>query len=174
MSGGGWRPYSWRFPFHIKVWPLAGALLLTACWPRPLAWRLPIALAAVAALPLLVERPAFACEQYVQWYRHLVGPFDDSTYLPRCLDDLGTDSEAPSGQPVALRRAAIGDRGRSLGLCLWQARRPPPQRLVLFVLACWTSWQLVLVRAPSEHVRADRPLRAGPWFLRSMEKKAPG
>ena len=61
-------------PVHIKVWPLAGALLLAACWPRRLAWRLPIALAAVAALPLLAKPPAWVCEQYVQWYRHLVGP----------------------------------------------------------------------------------------------------
>ena len=61
-------------PVHIKVWPLAGALLLAACWPRRLAWRLPIALAAVAALPLLAKPPAWVCQQYIQWYRHLVGP----------------------------------------------------------------------------------------------------
>ena len=61
-------------PIHIKVWPLAGALLLTACWPRRLAWRLPIALAAVAALPLLAKPPAWVCEQYVEWYRLLSAP----------------------------------------------------------------------------------------------------
>ena len=31
----------------------------------------------------------------------------------------------------------------ALGLCLWQARRLTPARTVLFVLACWTTWQLV-------------------------------
>ena len=61
-------------PVHIKVWPLAGALLLAACWPRRLAWRLPLALAAVAALPLLAKPPAWVWEQYSHWYLHLVGP----------------------------------------------------------------------------------------------------
>ena len=50
-------------PVHIKVWPLAAALLLAACWPRRLAWRLPIAFVAVAALPLLVKSPPWVWEQ---------------------------------------------------------------------------------------------------------------
>ena len=58
---------------HIKVWPLAGALLLTACWPRRLWWRLPLGLMAVAALPLLVKPPQAVFDQYVQWYQHVAG-----------------------------------------------------------------------------------------------------
>ena len=100
-------------PVHIKVWPLAGALLLAACWPRRLAWRLPIALAAVAALPLLAKPPAWVCEQYVQWYRFLVGPTPDPSYLPRRLDDLGTDFLARRSAVVC--RAATGDCGRGAG-----------------------------------------------------------
>ena len=100
-------------PVHIKVWPLAGALLLAACWPRRLAWRLPIALAAVAALPLLAKPPAWVCQQYVQWYRLSRRPGADPPYLPRRLDDLGTDFLA--GRSAAVRAAAIGDCGRGAG-----------------------------------------------------------
>ena len=37
----------------------------------------------------------------------------------------------------------LGTAAIALGLCLWQSRRLPPRRLVLFVLAAWTTWQLV-------------------------------
>ena len=95
------------------LWPLAGALLLAACWPRRLAWRLPIALAAVAALPLLVKPPAWVCEQYVQWYRYLVGP----AQIRHTYRDAWTIWELISApvNPRLYARAAIGDGGRGAG-----------------------------------------------------------
>jgi hypothetical protein len=128
-------------PVHIKIWPLAGALLLAACWPRRLAWRLPLALAAVAALPLLVKPPTEVLEQYLYWYRHLVGPAQiRHTYRDAwTIWELFTKPVDPRLY-VLLQLAAAA---AALGLCVWQSLRMPPQRLVLFVLACWTSWQLV-------------------------------
>ena len=128
-------------PVHIKVWPLAGALLLAACWPRRLAWRLPIALAAVAALPLLAKPPAWVWEQYVHWCRLLVGP----AQFRHAYRDAWTIWELISS-PVDPRLYAVlqlATAAAALGLCLWQASRVSPERRVLFVLACWTAWQLV-------------------------------
>ena len=128
-------------PAHIKVWPLAGALLLTAYWPRRLAWRLPIAVAAVAALPLLARPPAWVWQQYVQWYQLLVGP----AQIRHTYRDAWTIWELISA-PVDPRLYAVlqlATGAAALGLCLWQSRRLPPQRRVLLALACWTSWQLV-------------------------------
>lgn len=128
-------------PIHIKVWPLAAALLLAACWPRRLAWRLPIALAAVAALPLLAKPSAWVCEQYVQWYRLLVGP----AQIRHTYRDAWTIWELISS-PVDPRWYAalqLATAAAVLGLCLWQSSRLPPQRRILLVLACWASWQLV-------------------------------
>ena len=53
-----WAAFFLAVPVHIKIWPLAAALLLVACWPRQLAWRFMGALAAVAAVPLVTKWPA--------------------------------------------------------------------------------------------------------------------
>ncbi len=160
-------------PIHIKVWPLAGALLLAACWPRRLAWRLPIALAAVAALPLLAERPALVCQQYVQWYRHLVGP----SMIRHTYRDAWTIWELiarPPVNPWLYAGLQLAMAAAALGLCLWQARRLPPQRLVLFVLACWTSWQLVFGPGTERNTFAlIAPLTSWAVVFAVLEKKAP-
>jgi hypothetical protein len=126
---------------HIKIWPLAGALLLVACWPRRLAWRLPVALAAVAALPLLAARPAVVWQQYLQWYQHVVGP----AMIRHTYRDAWTIWELISKpvNPTVYTVLQLAMAAVALGLCLWRAFRLPPQRLVLFVLASWTTWQLV-------------------------------
>ena len=159
-------------PVHIKVWPLAGALLLTACWPRRLAWRLPLALAAVAALPLLAKPPVWVCEQYVQWYRHLVGP----AQIRHSYRDAWTIWElisAPSPvDPHWYMRLQLTAAALMLGLCLWQASRVPPQRRVLFVLVCWTSWQLVFGPGTERNTFAlIAPLTSWALVVAIMEKQ---
>ncbi len=158
-------------PVHIKVWPLAAALLLTACWPRRLAWRLPIALAAVAALPLLARPPAWVCQQYIQWCRYLVGP----TLIRHTYRDAWTIWELISS-PVDPRWYAVlqlATAGATLGLCLWQANRLPPQRRVLFVLVCWTSWQLVFGPGTERNTFAlIAPLTSWALVVAVLEKRA--
>ncbi len=129
-------------PIHIKVWPIAAALLMTACWPRRLAWRLPIALVAIAALPLLVGSPAWVTHQYVDWYRYLVGPAQ-SRHTYRDAWTIWELISAPVN-PLYYAMMQLSAAAVALGLCLWQARRAKStQDALLFILASWTTWQLV-------------------------------
>src|SRR5436305_6426318 len=57
----------------FKVYPIAVGLLLVVIYPRPLAGRLALALAAGIALPLLLQRPAYAADQYAGWLHHVQG-----------------------------------------------------------------------------------------------------
>ena len=126
---------------HIKVWPLAVALLFMTCWPRRLTWRLPIALLAVAALPLLVKPPPVVLEQYVQWYQHVAGLVSNRHLAYR---DAWTIWELISSpvNPRLYSLLQLAGAATMFGFCLRQSFRLKPQRLVLFVLACWTTWQL--------------------------------
>ena len=98
---------------------------------------MPIALLAVAALPLLVKPPPAVLEQYVQWYQHLVGPVSRSPpSLPRCLDDLGTDFRRRSIRRI-YTLLQLGGAAVTFGLCLWQ-------RLPIAARSGWScsSWLL--------------------------------
>jgi len=160
-------------PVHIKVWPLVGVLLLTACWPRRLAWRLPIALAAVAALPLLVKPPAWVCEQYVQWYRHLTGPAQNRHVSYRDAWMIW-ERMFSSVDPRIYLLLQLTTAAAMLGLCLWQSYRHPPQRAILFVLACWTSWQLVFGPGTERNTFAlIAPLTSWAVVVSVLEKRAP-
>lgn len=136
-------------PVHIKVWPLAAAGLLAACWPRKLAWRLPIALAGVGAIAFLLKPPGWVLQQYVDWFDHLVGPAQirHTYYDAWTIWDLMARPVNERLYVVLQLFSAVA----ALVLCLWQAwqtsgeRRAESlnQRLLLVVLATWTSWQLV-------------------------------
>ena len=159
-------------PVHIKVWPLAGALLLVACWPRRLAWRLPIALAAIAALPLLAKSPEWVYQQYFQWYQHLIGP----AQIRHTYRDAWTIWELISA-PVNPRLYAglqLATAAMALGQCLWHARRAPPERRVLFVLACWTAWQLVFGPGTERNTFAlIAPLTSWALVVAVLKQRAP-
>ncbi len=58
-------------PVCLKLTPLAPALLLCALWPRRLAWRFGLAVAAGFLLPFLTRSPAAALDQYAEWVDHL-------------------------------------------------------------------------------------------------------
>ncbi len=64
----------------FKVYPIALALLLVVAYPRPLTWRLVVALAAGIALPFVLQNPAYVTEEYLAWLRHLGG--DDRQTWP--------------------------------------------------------------------------------------------
>ena len=121
-------------PVHIKVWPLAVALLLVACWPRRLAARLAVCVLAIGALPFLTKPFPWVCRQYDGWFAMLVGPAQTSPFLSRRLDPLGDDPSA--GPADDLPGVATGRGGGGAGavplagpeagdwLIFWPGHRP--------------------------------------------------
>jgi alpha-1,2-mannosyltransferase len=59
-------------PVSLKLTPLAPVLLLVALWPRQLAWRLIVVLAAFFLLPFLTRPPEVVLDQYREWIGHLM------------------------------------------------------------------------------------------------------
>ena len=52
----------------IKIYPLAIGLLLVLLYPRPLSWRLVLAVAALFLLSLGLQRPAYVWHEYQRWF----------------------------------------------------------------------------------------------------------
>ena len=123
-----WWKAAWllAIPVHIKAWPLAAGLLLSACRPRALAARLGACLLGVAALPFLTKPFALVCQRYYGWFAVLTGRRRrGSPHVSRRLDDLGTVSRARPAQ--TLPGDAIGHGGaRARALPL--AGPPQPAR----------------------------------------------
>ena len=137
-----WAAVLLAVPVHVKVWPLAAALLMTACWPRQLAWRLAVSLLGVGAIPFLTKPFAWVCSQYHAWFSMLVGP----AQIRHVYRDAWTIWEliyVPVNEQgyLALQLAAAA---AALGLCWWYRRRATsPAALLTFILALWTAWQMV-------------------------------
>ena len=138
-----WAALWLALPVHVKLWPLAAALLLIACWPRKLAARFVCALAAVAAWPMLTKWPSVVFQRYHEWYVALTGPMQ----VRHAYRDLWTLWELIE-QPVNAQAYLVMQLATAvlaLALCLWQQRRGATMpQLLTFVLAMWISWQLLL------------------------------
>ena len=52
---------------YFKVYPLAIGLLLAVVYPRRFAWRLAVAIVGIFALSLVLQRPGYVLQQYVNW-----------------------------------------------------------------------------------------------------------
>jgi hypothetical protein len=130
-------------PVHIKVWPLAAALLLIACWPRQLGWRFTVALVVLAAVPLLVKPPAVVWARYCDWYTAMMGPMLKIRHQYRDAWTIWHDLVNPSIDLHAYLLVQLATAAGALILCLWQKRRlRSTAKLLTFVLGMWTAWQL--------------------------------
>ncbi len=145
VSNGRWWPAAvlLALAVHIKIWPIAAALLLVACRPRQLAVRLAASVAAVGAVPFLTKPFSVVCFQYHAWYAALMGRMQIRNI---CHDawtvwELTPAPISPQGYVVLQWSAAL----LVLALVLWQHRRGASiARLLTFVLALWAAWQLVV------------------------------
>ena len=139
----GWAAFWLAVPVHIKIWPVAAALLLIACWPRKLLVRWVCALSAVALLPMATRWPSVVLTRYHEWYLGLSGPM----LVRHDYRDMWTLWEAVSG-PVDKPAYLVLQLSTALlaaALCLWQQRRGATlEQLMTFVLGMWTAWQLLL------------------------------
>lgn len=130
-------------PVFIKVWPIAIAMLLMACWPRQLIGRFLAASLGLAAVPLLTRPPAYVFDAYRQWWEMLVSTgglrwqgFRDGWTICETLH-LPVTRE----MFFALQLAAAAG---VLAWCLWQRRRIASTRHFLTsMLSIWIAWQLL-------------------------------
>jgi hypothetical protein len=72
----------------FKLYPLAVALLLLAVFPRQLALRFPLALAAGLAVPFLLQPADYAARQYVNWVTNLYHDDRSAYALDTCYRDM--------------------------------------------------------------------------------------
>ena len=142
-----WAAFFLAVPVHIKIWPIAAALLLIACWPRQLAGRFVVALAGIAALPLVTKWPSIVMQRYVDWYWAIRGPMQ----VRHAYRDMWTLWELIQ-QPVDHRAYTLLQISTSLlvfALCLAQRQRATTPQLMTFVLALGQHGSWLLARDPS-------------------------
>ncbi len=70
----GQRRWFWVAAFaiswcvYLKIYPIALGMVLLAAWPRQFSWRFVIALAALAAVSFVLQRPHYVADQYRLWF----------------------------------------------------------------------------------------------------------
>jgi hypothetical protein len=131
-----WLTALWfALPVCLKLTPLAPVLLLVVLWPRRLAGRLLVVLAAIAALPFLTRPPGIVVEHYREWFEHLLESgsvrwigFRDSWTIWIVMRRLFgiAPGEIDLGEPMessCYRLVQLATAAGVLGWCLWQQRR---------------------------------------------------
>ena len=131
---------------YFKVYPLAMGLLLGVIHPRKFPWRLGLALVEIFGLSLMLQRPAYAWEQYGNWVHTLgqdprrtlnyFGTYRDFWLLLRVL-------RVPiTMQGWALVQAASG---AALAVYLWLVKRRGvgDGKMDFLLLALGTCWMLL-------------------------------
>jgi Glycosyltransferase family 87 len=138
---------------HIKVWPLAAALLLIACYPRQFTWRFALALAAIGAIPFLTKPFSIVVWQYSEWFHAMFGRAQvrhEYRDVWRVLEILGV---SPKRGWYAIPQLTCA--GLALAGCLWQKRRGAPiGHLLTFILGMWTAWQMAFGPATERNTRS--------------------
>jgi hypothetical protein len=128
-------------PVYIKVWPAAAALLLIACWPKPLAGRFVVTLAGLGLLPFALKKWDWVAESYSDWTTALLGPMQQR----HDYRDAWTIWEQVA--PVHERAFVVLQLASALAVlaaCLWVRRRAASeQQSLLLLLGLWASWQLL-------------------------------
>jgi hypothetical protein len=137
-----WAAFLLALPVHIKVYPVAVAMLLVACWPRQLGWRFAVSLVLVGLVPFLTKPPSYVWSQYQEWFNVLFG----RAQIRHVYRDAWTIWEMvyPPVSVAAYQVLQLAMAAVTLGLCLWQKRRGVANAtLVTFVVAIWLVWQMV-------------------------------
>ena len=154
---------------YFKVYPLAMGLLLAVLHPRKFPLRLALAMVAIFGLSLVLQRPAYALEQYGNWIHSLrqdprrtlnyFGTYRDFWLLLRVL-------RAPiSTQGWAVLQAASGG-ATAVYLYLARRRGASADKLDFLLLTLGTCWMLLFGPATesSTYVILAPPLVLG-WAL---------
>lgn len=129
-------------PVYIKVWPVAAALLLVACWPRQLVGRFLVTMAGIGCLPFVVKNGSWVATSYAHWRAALLGPMQTR----HDYRDVWTIWEQfHPVHPQAYLALQLCSALIVFAACLWIRRRSGsvPHTLTV-VLGLWASWQLLL------------------------------
>jgi hypothetical protein len=173
-------------PVCLKFTPVALVLLLVALWPRRLAWRLFVVMAALFLLPFLTRPPDIVFDQYREWIDHLMESgnvrwigFRDGWTIWIVLNHLcGGD---PGGlclvEPMDslwYHLVQLSAAAATLGWCLWQRSRAvrlglEARWLVHVTLSMGLAW-LMLFGPAIEH--ATYVFLAPPLLWALLERRA--
>ena len=143
LRGAWWRAaLCLALPVYIKIWPIAAALVLVACWPRQLAWRWLVFMVALAIVPLAAQRPAYVVGQYQEFGELLLGPCQARWSAFRDAWTIWEVVGTPD--PRAFRVLQLLAAGGVLAGCMWKRLTgAAAQRVVMAAVALWPAWQLL-------------------------------
>jgi hypothetical protein len=193
---GGARRRWWRaaillaLPVCLKLTPLAPALLLCALWPRRLASRFAVAVAAGFLLPFLTRPPDVVLSHYGEWLSHLKESGGDrwlgfrdgwTVWLAARHLAGGLHGTVPLCEPIDgpwYRLAQLLSAAGVLAWCLWQRRRSGrlglgAPWLVHVTLSAGMTW-LMLFGPAVEHATYVFLAPALAWAVVQREEWARG
>ena len=129
---------------HLKLAPIALAAVVAVVWPAAMAWRLPLAILAIAAVPFLRGHPAEVLAMYPQW-RDWLEKFSQIRF-PSFRDARHLFEIAGVATPLGAYRALQGAALLAVAFWAWRlARRGVETRwLVSGAFALTTVYLLVL------------------------------
>jgi hypothetical protein len=130
----------------LKIYPIAVGLLLVVAYPRQMALRLTLALAAVVLLPYLLQHPRYVTEQYAQWLQRLVGDDRKQIAIERAYRDLWLlvrvwHLPISPRVYVAIQLAVAGGCAALCAAC--RLARLAKMQVLTLVLALGTCWMML-------------------------------
>ncbi len=137
--------------FVCKIYPLALGLVLMVLYPRQLAGRVLLVIAAALALPFVCQRPEYVLDQYGKWFR-LLAADDRSKFNPdgayRDLWLLIKIYAVPLSYEM-YHVVQVVSGALVAGVCWYRQWRGWPARSLLTgTLALTTGWMLLLGPSP--------------------------
>jgi hypothetical protein len=173
-------------PVCLKLTPLAPVLLLVALWPRQLAWRVLVVIAALFLLPFLTRSPDIVIGQYGKWIDHLIESgnirwigFRDGWTIWIVLHHIcrGASRGLSLLEPMDsswYHLVQLATAAAVLGWCFWQRYRSSryalePRWLVHVTLSMGLAW-LMLFGPAVEH--ATYVFLAPPLLWALLESRA--
>lgn len=132
---------------HLKLYPLALALVMVVLWPRQLGWRFMAALAGSVALSFVLQSPQYVAAQYAGWYEHLIGDLRLEQAADVAYRDLRLLLNVLHLYPGHLAYFILQLAGAAAVAvaCIRMKRLAmPPRRLAALVYALVACWILLL------------------------------
>lgn len=129
-------------PVYIKLWPIAVALLMIACWPRKLWWRFSLAMLALAIVPLLTASPQYMLWQFGEYSHRL--EYVQNVRFGGYRDAWTIFEQFAEPNRHAYMAAQLLSGLATLAFCLWRRyRAPSPRHAMTALVGAWAAWQLL-------------------------------